>query len=151
MIDLIGPERINPDMAAGGKREALQELVQLANKNCPTVNPETLLTTLWEREALGSTGLGESIAIPHGKISEIDKIEIFFGRSIKGVHFEALDNKPTHLFFLLLAPVKSAAPYLRCLSQLSRFLKSRHVCSQLLHAADVAAIVEILAGIHEFS
>jgi PTS system nitrogen regulatory IIA component len=151
VIDLIGPERIAADMVAGGKREALLELAQLVQKTCPAIDAEKLRTTLWEREMLGSTGLGDSIAIPHGKISEIEKIEIFFGRSVKGLPFDALDNKPTHLFFLLLAPIKSAAPYLRCLGQLSRFLKSPHVRSQLLHASDTDEIVKILAGIREFS
>ena len=151
MIDLIGPERIAADMTAGSKREALQELARLVEKNNPVIKADKLFTTLWEREMLGSTGLGDSIAIPHGKISEINKIEIFFGRSVKGVPFDALDNKPTHLFFLLLAPIKSAAPYLRCLAQISRFLKSPHVRSQLLHAPDIEGIVAILAKIHEFS
>lgn len=151
MIDLIGPERIAADMAAGGKKEALLELAQLARKNCPAIDSEKLLTTLWEREKLGSTALGNGIAIPHGKLPEIDSIEIFFGRSVKGVFFDAPDNKPTHLFFLLLAPVQSAAPYLRSLARLSRFLKSSHIRSQLLHAPDVGDLTDILAGIQGFS
>ncbi len=138
-------------MAAGSKREALLELARLAQKNCPDLDVEKLQETLCDREKLGSTGLGESIAIPHGKISNIDNIEFFFGRSLKGIPFDAPDNKPTHLFFLLLAPTWSAAPYLRCLAQLSRFLKSPHIRSQLLHAPNGAAIVKVLAGIHEFS
>ncbi len=147
----IGPERIIAEMTAGGKKEALLELARLAVRSCPAVEVEKLLATIWEREKLGSTGLGHAIAIPHGKISGIDKVEIFFGRSLNGVPFEAPDNKPTHLFFLLLAPIKSTKAYLHSLSQLSRFLKSPYARSRHLQAANVDEIVEILAGIHEFS
>lgn len=149
MIHEINPERIEPLLKGSTKIEVLRELTSLVSKNCPKTNEDQLFEILWEREMLGSTGIGDGIALPHGKIKSIERIEIYFGRSTKGVPFDSLDNKPVQLFFLLLAPLKSSAQYLRCLAQLSRFLKSPHIRSGLTLAEDRDKILEILVSAGE--
>jgi PTS system nitrogen regulatory IIA component len=100
---------------------------------------------LLEREELGSTGIGDGIAIPHGKLPAIKKIIVCFGRSVNGVAFDAVDNRPTHLFFLLIAPEAAAAPYLSSLAELSRFLKNSQTRSRLLLAEDTDEILAIFS------
>lgn len=137
--------RILPNLTAATKTEALLELAEAVHNSCPEIATDTLYEALREREALGSTGIGEGIAIPHGKIKGLERIVLCFGRSAKGVPFDALDSKPTHLFFLLLAPVHSAAAYLSCLARLSRFLKNITIRTRLMNASDKLEIAEILA------
>lgn len=145
MIHQISTNRIIPSLEAGTKQEVLLELATLCRRSLPAIEIDTLFSVLWEREMLGSTGVGDGVALPHGKIGGIERIEICFGRSVKGIAFDSADNKPAHLFFLLLAPTQSTTPYLRCLAQLSRFLKNPHIRSKLTLAEDVDEIMEIFA------
>ena len=145
MIHQISADRIAPSLEAGTKKDVLLELATLCQRGHPTIEIDKLFSVLWERELLGSTGIGDGIALPHGKISGIDRIEICFGRSVKGIAFDSVDNKSAHLFFLLLAPAQSAGSYLRCLAQLSRFLKNPHIRSRLTLAGDVDEIMGIFA------
>lgn len=100
LTSLLSPERINLDLKARRKPEVLRELVAMVSKD----NAELLLQTLMKREELGSTGIGKGIAIPHGRSLLIEKLEMAVGRSTKGVDYEAIDKKPAHLFFLIMAP-----------------------------------------------
>jgi PTS system nitrogen regulatory IIA component len=100
---------------------------------------------LIERERLGSTGIGDGIAIPHGKSPDLDHLLISFGRSRQGVDFDSLDGKPAHLFFLVLAPENSAGVHLKALARISRLLKSHNIRSELMNAADAAEIFEIFS------
>ncbi len=100
LTSLLRPDRINLDLKARRKPEVLRELVAMVSKD----NAELLLQTLMKREELGSTGIGKGIAIPHGRSLLIDKLEMAVGRSTKGVDYEAIDKKPAHLFFLIMAP-----------------------------------------------
>lgn len=100
LTSLLSPERINLDLKARRKPEVLRELVAMVSKD----NAELLLQTLMKREELGSTGIGKGIAIPHGRSLLIQKLEMAVGRSTKGVDYEAIDKKPAHLFFLIMAP-----------------------------------------------
>jgi PTS system nitrogen regulatory IIA component len=89
-----------------------------------------------ERERLGSTGIGGGIAIPHGKLGALKSLLMAFGRSRKGVEFDAMDGKPTHLFFLLLAPEDSTGAHLKMLARISRSLKNSVFRERLMTAAD---------------
>jgi PTS system nitrogen regulatory IIA component len=137
--------RIEPDLKAATKREALQELAAVASAGLPELRRDKVLQVLQDRENLGSTGIGEGIAIPHGKLKELDRILICFGRSRSGVPFDAVDSKPVHLFFVLLAPESAAREYLHTLAQLSRFLKNPSVRARLLQAGSQ----EELSGIFQ--
>ncbi len=144
LLTLIGKKRILPELSAANKKEVIQELVAALGPEFTDDTIQEIYTVVTERESLGSTGIGEGIAIPHGKIKNLDTIEICFGRSVNGVPFEAVDGRPVHLFFLMLAPVNSAAPYLKTLARLSRFLKKEKNRTQLLNASGAKEIAKVL-------
>lgn len=151
MLEALTEERVVPRLRATSKKDILRELAELACRVCPDCgSPDEISSLLSEREQIGSTAFGEGVAIPHGKLEQLDHIEIFFGRSLTGVPFAAVDNKPVHLFVLLLAPTESSGPYLKTLATLARLLKSSHIRSQLLHADSSQEIVRIFASAREF-
>ena len=110
----------------------------------PSLDLKTLMDVLIERERLGSTGIGDGIAIPHGKLNNLDKLLLSFGRSLAGVDFDSLDGKPAHLFFLVVAPENSAGAHLKTLARISRLLKSNAVRRDLMEAKDTQAIYSII-------
>lgn len=111
------------DLAATDKDGVLSELAEALGEAEPNVDSEHLLGVLREREALQSTGIGDGVAIPHGKLSGIDRLLAAFARSGSGVDFEAIDGKPTHLFFVLVVPEHSGGQHLKALARISRFLR----------------------------
>lgn len=145
LFDLITRERILAELSATNKKEVLEELAAGLNSTGLPENVQEIYGVLLERESLGSTGIGEGIAIPHGKLKGLKKIKICFGRSSKGVPFEAIDGRPVHLFFLMLAPESSAGLYLKTLARLSRFLKIEKNRAQLLNASTIDEIVAVLS------
>lgn len=152
MISTITENRIAPFLRAATKKEALNELADLMHASCPACgSTKDIAAILAEREQIGSTGIGDGVAIPHGKLACLSRVEICFGRSIPGVPFASADNKPVHFFFLLLAPTDSAGPYLKALARLARFLKSPHTRSRLLHAESAHEIANIFAETSEFA
>jgi PTS system nitrogen regulatory IIA component len=108
------------------------------------LDAETLAAVLAERERLGSTAIGDGIAIPHGKIAGVNRILGVFGRHLKGVDFESLDGKPTHLFFLLVAPEDSTSLHLKALARVSRLFKDNSFRDQLIKARDGAEIYRLI-------
>ena len=145
LTDILNPKQILPDMKSRGKRAVLEELCQALTAACDSSLDQTkLLDVLVERERLGSTGIGDGIAIPHGKLAEVDDILLSFGRSREGVDFDSLDGKPAHLFFLVVAPEKSAGVHLKALARISRLLKSNAVREDLMEAKDADDIYAIV-------
>jgi PTS system nitrogen regulatory IIA component len=122
--DFLNPELILPELVARTKEEVLRELAVRIAGNFPKLSEENLLRIFQEREKLGSTGIGDGFAIPHGKSSAIDRMIISFGRSRVGIPFDSLDGKPAHYFFVLIAPENSAGDHLKALAKISRFLKN---------------------------
>ncbi len=108
--------------------------------------PDTarLLETLLEREKLGSTGIGEGVAIPHGKVAGLPALMASFGRSRAGVDFKAIDGKPTHLFFTLFAPENSAGAHLKALARISRIFKNPAFREAILQAAGPADVYRLI-------
>ena len=145
LTDILKPKQILPDMKSRGKRAVLEELCQaLTAAGHADLDQSKLLDVLVERERLGSTGIGDGIAIPHGKLTEVDDILLSFGRSQAGVDFDSLDGKPAHLFFLVVAPEKSAGVHLKALARISRLLKSSAVRQDLMDAKDADDIYAIV-------
>ena len=135
ILDTLKKEAIIAELNATDKKGVLEELTaHLAQ--APGVKHEEMLRVLLERERLGSTGLGGGIAIPHGKLKFLQSLLMAFGRSRKGVDFEAMDGKPTHLFFLLLAPEDSTGAHLKMLARISRLLNNSGFKERLMNAAD---------------
>lgn len=146
LISELSDKMILPDLTATSKKEVLMDLARAVQDEYPDLETEDLYAILRERESLGSTGIGEGIAIPHGKIKNLSKITICFARSIHGVPFDSIDGKPAHLFFLLLAPESAAGPYLSSLAELSRFLKNPHTREQLMQAQNKQELAEVFTA-----
>jgi PTS system nitrogen regulatory IIA component len=108
------------------------------------VDAGKLLETLLEREKLGSTGIGEGVAIPHGKVSGLPALSASFGRSTAGIDFRAIDGRPTNLFFALFAPENSAGAHLKALARISRIFKNATFRESILKAADAAEIYRLI-------
>jgi PTS system nitrogen regulatory IIA component len=132
------------ELKATNKRDVLAELIAVIAKTEDSFDPEAMLRVFLEREQLGSTGIGDGIAIPHGKLAGLDGMVLAFGRSLKGVAFEALDGKPVHLFFLLAAPENSAGRHLKALARISRMLKDGMFRRNLLEAKARDDLVRII-------
>jgi PTS system nitrogen regulatory IIA component len=135
ILDILEPTAVVPEMRAGSKPEALRELASALGALHPEIDATRLVEVLLDREELGSTAIGEGIAIPHGKLAGISTVRAAFGCSAAGVDFDSLDGKPTRLFFLLVAPEDSAGVHLKALARISRLLKDKAFRDRLLAGA----------------
>jgi len=150
ILDILKEKAIISELNATDKKGALEELTRPVAK-ASGVNHEEMVRVLLERERLGSTGIGGGIAIPHGKLKSLDSLLVGFGRSHKGVDFEAIDGKPAHLFFLLMAPENSTGAHLQMLARISRLLKDSTFRQRLMTAGDRHEIYMAIASEdHEF-
>ena len=138
--DILAPELVVPALTATTKAGVLDELASAVAAQHPEIDRTRLLEALDERERLNSTALGEGVAIPHGKLPGLRRVFAAFGRSPAGVDFQSLDGKPTHLFFLLVAPEESAGAHLKALARISRLLKYEGFRSRLREAPDAEAL-----------
>ncbi|MBN1663510.1 MAG: PTS sugar transporter subunit IIA [Deltaproteobacteria bacterium] len=134
IADILQKEYIIDDLRAKNKRDVLAELSALFLKAHRNLDHEAMLKALLDREKLGSTCIGEGMAIPHGKLGNLDHLVAAFGRSEEGIEFNALDGKPVHIFFLLIAPENSAGQHLKVLAKISRMLRDGGFRKQLLEA-----------------
>ena len=142
--DIVSPGAIVDDLHAETKEGILRELSEVIVQLVPKLSAESLTNILMERESLGSTGIGDGVAIPHGKVGGIERLIAAFGRSRNGVQFHSLDGKPAHLFFLIVAPEYSAGMHLKALARISRLLKDERFRQSLLDAADADELRRIL-------
>lgn len=145
LIDILNESAIVPDLQVSTKTEALEDLVEAMAESNFEVDKEEILNILLEREELGSTGIGDGIAIPHGKSSNLSQITSGFGLSKGGIDFDSLDGKPAHLFFLLVAPEDSAGVHLKMLARISRMLKNTDFRNRLLRANSRQEIYQIIS------
>ncbi len=140
----LPPELIVPDLKALNKEGVLTELADWIVDHVPGMNAEEVLQVLLDRERLGSTGIGEGFAIPHGKLKTLEKMVIAFGRSRQGVPFDSLDGKAAFYFFVLIAPEDSAGLHLKALAKISRFLKNSAFKESLSRASDREALQKVI-------
>jgi PTS system nitrogen regulatory IIA component len=132
--DFLDDELVLPELQARTKHEVLAELIAPLGRVRPEIDPDKALRVLLDREGLGTTGIGDAIAIPHGKLTSLDRIVLVVGRSRGGVDFDALDFKPCRIFFLVLAPEQVAGMHLRILAHISRTLKDEGFRKSFLDA-----------------
>ncbi|MBN2706609.1 MAG: PTS sugar transporter subunit IIA [Deltaproteobacteria bacterium] len=144
ITDYLTPALVVADLEASDKDEALSALAAAVAGALPDLPAARVLAVLREREALGSTGIGNGIAIPHGKLGELEKIVVLFARSRRGIRFAAVDGEPVHLFFMLLAPEDSAGGHLRALARISCLLRDRDFCARLLQADDAPTLFAMI-------
>lgn len=140
LADYLTPENILSNLSATHKEDVLLELASSLVARHPDLVRAEVLKVLTEREQLGSTGIGDGIAIPHGKLRQIDDMVLLFARSCNGVAFGALDGRPVQLFFVLLAPQSATGLHLKMLARISRILKDLAVRRDLLVAEDAATL-----------
>jgi len=145
IIDLLTPNCILPDLHATSKRGVLEELAATLVPGPEGLHLQKVVEVLQDRERLGSTGIGDNIAIPHGKLPQLSRLLLVFGRSLKGVDFDSMDGKPCHLFFMLLAPVNSAGLHLQALAKISRMLMSQAFRDNLMKAAGAEELLRLIA------
>src|SRR5216683_3105960 len=144
LSDLVALQAVVPALKVNSKKQALQELA--ARAAALTVRGEReILDILQQREKLGSTGVGNGIAIPHGKLPKLDRLFGLFARLERPVEFEALDGQPVDLVFLLLAPEAAGADHLKALARVARLLRDADVARKLRDSRDAAALYAVLA------
>jgi len=138
ILDLVPAGGVVDDLRSETKEGVLRELSEAVCRAVPALSPDHLAAVLMDRESLGSTGIGEGVAIPHGKAPGIDRLYAAFGRSRGGVQFASLDGKPAYLFFLVVAPDNnSAGMHLKALARISRLVKDERFRRRLLEAEGV--------------
>jgi PTS system nitrogen regulatory IIA component len=140
---LLAPESVVPHMKATSKKQALQELSKRASATTG-VDERRIFDVLLERERLGSTGVGQGIAIPHARLGEIDKLFGMFARLETPIDFDAVDDQPVDLVFLLLAPESAGADHLKALARVSRLLRDKASCAKLRGANNADALYALI-------
>ena len=147
VMGFLDERAVSADMKAQqAKEEVIRELVELLVSAGSIKAKEVgkLVQILMKRESLGSTGIGQGVAIPHGKSDCVTKLVAAFGVSRAGVNFDSLDGEPVTLFFLLVAPEDSAGPHLKALARISRLLKDKHFRNSLRAACDEKTLIKII-------
>src|SRR3954454_21469054 len=143
LSDLVAPNAIMPALRVNGKKQTLQEVAARAAE-LTGQNERTIFEILVQREKLGSTGVGNGIAIPHGKLAKLDKLFGLFARLERPIDFEALDGQAVDLVFLLLAPEGAGADHLRALARVARLLRDPEVARKLRESRDSEALYAVL-------
>jgi nitrogen PTS system EIIA component len=133
--EVLHKQAILVDLKANDKKGVLEELSEPVSQ-IAGVNQQELLRVLMEREQLGSTGIGGGIGIPHGKLKNLDNLVLGFGFSRKGIDFDSMDNRPAHIFFLLVTPENSTGLHLKVLARISRLLKNEDFKEKLFQISD---------------
>ncbi|MEE8123245.1 MAG: PTS IIA-like nitrogen regulatory protein PtsN [Alphaproteobacteria bacterium] len=142
IVDLITPQHVIPKLRVTSKKQALQELSRYAAE-ITNQHERTIFEVLLERERLGTTGVGAGVAIPHGKLPALDRLYGLFARLDAPIDFEAIDEQPVDLIFLLLAPEAAGADHLKALARVSRLLRDKETCDKL-RGSDTAEALYVL-------
>jgi PTS system nitrogen regulatory IIA component len=146
IFDFLHEKAISADLISDNKKDIIQELTELLVK-AGELKPKTkdaAVKILLNREALGSTGIGQGVAIPHGKCEHVKELVGAFGISKKGINFDSLDGEPAYIFFLLLAPIESSGPHLKALARISKLLKDKYFRDSLKNAENEKTLLKII-------
>ncbi len=144
--DFLCPKAVSANLKSTSKKDVIEELIGLLidSGEVDKKDRNKLIEILMAREALGSTAIGQGIAIPHGKSDKVTELTASLGISQSGIDFDSLDGDPAHIFFLLIAPQDSAGPHLKALARISRLLKDKYFRDSLKSAKDEKAILELV-------
>ena len=143
--EFLSPERIALGLRSGSKRQLFQDLASTAAA-ATSLDPAAILAALNQREKLGTTGIGEGIAIPHARVQGLPKLTGFFARLAAPIDYDALDNSPIDLVFLLLAPEEASTAQLKALARIARLLRDPQTCTRLRREADPLQVFALLTG-----
>ena len=144
LTDLVAPNAILPALKVNNKKQVIQELAARAAE-LTGQNEKAILEILTQREKLGSTAVGNGVAIPHGKMPKLGRLFGLFARLARPVDFEALDGQPVDLVFLLLAPESAGADHLKALARVARLLRDPDIAQKLRESRDADALYAVLA------
>ncbi len=144
LLDILPPELIIAELRGEDKTSVLHELAEAFARYDPRLDAAEIVRVLEEREQGGTTAIGDGIAIPHGRLPGLDRIVAAFGRHPRGVDFQSIDGRPTHLFFVLLLPEESVGIHLKALARVSRLLKDASVRQKLISGRDPAELYRII-------
>jgi PTS system nitrogen regulatory IIA component len=144
LTDLVAPNAIVPALRANNKKQVLQELAAKAAE-LTGQNERAILEILLQRERLGSTGVGNGVAIPHGKLPNLSRLFGLFARLERPIDYEALDGRAVDLVFLLLAPEDAGADHLKALARVARLLRDQDIARKLRESRDDGALYAVLA------
>ena len=144
LVDVLKENLVFLNFEAEDKEKAIEKFIATLSETGAIEEPEVLKEALFEREKLGTTGVGGGIAMPHARSSSIKELTVAFFRSNDGIDFNAIDGKPVDLIFMLLAPISSGGPYLKLLAKISRLLRSDDFRDALLKADAPAKVMEII-------
>jgi len=150
LVDFLPEAAIQPDLKSHAKKEVLKELVQALSSAHGIKDSANILEALLEREELGSTGIGQGIAIPHGKSDSVSGVVAALGISKRGIDFDALDGEPVHIFFMLIAPSNSAGIHLKILAKISRLLKDKFFRQALREAKTSRDALKLIKDENEY-
>jgi len=144
IMDILVRDAVILDVESGAKEGLLAEMARALAKSVPALDPDRLLEVLMEREALQSTGIGEGVAIPHGKIAGLETLVASFARCREGLDFDSIDGQPTQLFFLLVVPEHSGGAHLKALARISRFFRDPEFREKLVQAESTDSVLEAI-------
>ena len=148
LSDLIAPDAVICDVQANSKKQFLQTVSERASR-AVGVDARRIFETLSQRERLGSTGIGNGVAIPHGKLEELDRIHAFFVRLAKPLDFDAMDDEPVNLVFLLLAPDGAGADHLKALARIARVMREPNMLQSLREVPDARGAHALLSQVRQ--
>ncbi|MCJ2008473.1 PTS sugar transporter subunit IIA [Methylobacterium sp. E-041] len=144
MLEFLDPDSVVPSLRARAKKQVLQDLAAQAVRRLPALDARDVYETLLQRERLGSTGIGDGVAIPHGKLPGLDRLFGLVARLDRPVDFESLDGRPVDFAFLLLAPEGAGADHLKALAQVARILREPGILDRIRAARDGHALYALL-------
>ncbi|MBK8575844.1 MAG: PTS sugar transporter subunit IIA [Elusimicrobia bacterium] len=150
LVDILLPGAVSVDLGVPSKKEALEELCGLLAKTGQLPDAKSMVNILLEREALGSTGIGQGVAIPHGKSPSVKTQAAALGISKRGMDFDSLDGEPVHIVFLLIAPPDAAGNHLKALAKVSRLLKDKFFRQALKDSKSADEILKIIREEDEY-
>ena len=145
LLDFLAPAAVIPALRASSKKQALQELAEVAAR-LTGLEERTIYEVLLQRERLGSTGIGDGVAIPHAKLAKLDSIFGLVARLDKPIHFEALDGQPVDLMFVLLAPEEAGADHLKALARIARVVREPGMSDRIRATRDAEALYALLTS-----
>jgi nitrogen PTS system EIIA component len=144
LLEFLSPDAVVPGLRAPTKKHVLADLAAQAARRLPGLDEREIFETLLQRERLGSTGIGDGVAIPHGKLAKLDRLFGLVARLERPVDFDALDSQPVDLAFLLLAPEGAGADHLKALARVARVLREPGILERIRAARDAAALYALL-------
>ena len=144
LSEIIAEANVLPELKSLDKRGVLEELAGVISNHEPSIDQRALVSVLLERERLGTTGIGDGVAIPHGKLSGVKRPIISFGRSKNGLDFDSIDGQPAHLFCLLIAPENSSGVHLQVLARIAKVLKSSALRKKLMEAGTRKELYQVI-------